>query len=168
MVGNDLRALMRIQRFRQPWLGSVVVMAGVLASVNAANAAPIRDQDTPGDASRTTLIQFPKLSFSLDSQPDANLAARPLSSVADDTAQFDALAFHVPTDGLGDKPFSATDADSSQSASNGASHIDVSAAPRGAQDHPSPATVPEPASIVLIGLASLLLYFFGRRWSRQP
>ena len=121
-----------------------------------------------GDASRTTLIQFPKLSFSLDSQPDANWTGRPLPAVADDAARFDALAFHIPTDSLSDKPITAADVDSSQSSQNGSAQIDVSAAPRVAQDRPRPATVPEPASFVLIGLASLLLYFFGRRWSRQP
>ena len=37
------------------------------------------------------------------------------------------------------------------------------------QDRSSGSSVPEPASIVMIVVASLVLYFFGRRWSQaQP
>ncbi len=157
---------------------------------NSAWAIPIRDLESGPDTRPRTLIQFPKLILGGDSQ--RNASGSPSPTAGQDAAQDYEVALGGSAPGgsalggsarggsalSGGAPGENTSA-AARSPMAGSIDPDGTISVRAAtgpaalaaagQDRSSGSSVPEPASIVMIVVASLVLYFFGRRWSQtQP
>ncbi len=176
MRGGNVRASTSAKRFGRGRFAAVGLAAGiwavgVLGSGIAASAAPIRDPDAASETARMTLIQFPKLSFSPASDIDRNWTGSPLLAINEEESALEAVARDRARGSLADNSATTTGATADPTNPTGALSVSAASGAVGGtsagQDRSNGSSVPEPASIVMIGLASLALYFFGRRWSKQ-
>ncbi len=137
---------------------AAMAAAALLALVaSTARATPIREPDPASDKSRMTLIQLPRVSFSLTPDDIHPLGSTP--TVMAESAPGEATAAIPPAEAL-------------PAVGQGiASEISIGPAsgPAGFAAKPldSGSSVPEPASVVMIIVASAALYFLGRHWSRE-
>ncbi len=167
MKSNQLHAPRKRRPDRRFWFAFIALAVGRLMAEAPAHAANLVETDPSAAATGLTRIQFPRLRYSLSREDNwtAESEAALGSGRDSDRRRLKSAAASAPAPPM--RPHrKRTRSPSARPIGQQTCGWPVRCIWLGSS-RPAVRQVPQPTSILLIGLASLALYLVGRHWSRQ-